>query len=84
MLNEPYMWAVAAERARQRDELTHVHRLRGVSASASRRARRRRHFHGPLWAWRSWRRAMKRRERRPVVPDPLPTLHRMRDDVFAP
>lgn len=87
MLNEPFIHAVVAERARERDQLAHVHRLR-ISTSASgpapRRVRRRRLFRTPLWAWRSWRRAVKRHERRPGIPDPIPSLRRMRDDVFAP
>jgi hypothetical protein len=86
MLNETFMRAVVEEKARRRDEIANVHHLR-LSAPALRRRpvrRRRFSFSRPSWAWRSWRRAVKRRELRPGIPDPHPALRRMRDDVFAP
>jgi hypothetical protein len=86
MLNESFMRAVVAEKNRDRDELARVHRLRASAPAPARRRVRRPRIHTPwrLWSWRSWRRALKRRELRPGIPDPLPELRRMRDDVFAP
>ena len=58
MLNEPYMRAVVAEKARRRDEIADVHRLRlSAPAPARRRVRLRIHTPRPSWPWRSWRRA---------------------------
>jgi hypothetical protein len=59
MLNESYLRVVAAEKARQRDELVRVHRLRAsIPAPARRRVRRfRPQIPRPSWPWRSWRRA---------------------------
>jgi len=88
MINESYMRAVVAEKARRRDEIANVHRLRlaepGPASTPRRGHRRRFSFRRPAWAWRSWRRAVKRRALRPGIPDPHPSLRRMRDDVFAP
>jgi hypothetical protein len=86
MLNESFMHAVVADKARERDERANVHRLRAsASTAAPRRVRRRRiRVTWSSWRWRSWRRALKRRQPRPGIPDPLPALRRMRDDVFAP
>jgi hypothetical protein len=84
MLNEPFMRAVVAEKARQRDDLARLHRLRlSVPAPARRRARLTIHIPRPSWPWRSWRRAQERRDRA-AVPQPRPALRCVRDDVFAP
>jgi len=86
MLNEPFMRAVAAERTREREALVRARLLRGAAPASARRRVCRPRIHTPWrsWPWLSWRRALKRRERRPAVPEPIPVLRRVRDDVFAP
>ena len=83
MLNESFMRATVAEKARQRDEVARLHRL-GVSppARARRRARAAIRITRPSWPWRSWRRAAQR----PDVPamERRPALRCVTDDVFAP
>jgi len=84
MLNEPFMRAVVAEKARTRDELVRLHRLRASApAPARRHVRLTVHIPRPAWPWRAWRRAQGRTVR-PATPQPRPVLRCVRDDVFAP
>ena len=84
MLNESFMRAVVEDKARRRDELARVHRLRhSAPARARRRVRLTIHIPRPSWPWRAWRRAEGSLDR-PAVPQPRPALQCVRDDVFAP
>jgi hypothetical protein len=71
MLNESFMRAVLDEKARRRDEIATVHRLR-LSTPAPARRRVRLHIHIPRLSWpgRAWRRA--------------PAVRRIGDDALAP
>jgi hypothetical protein len=84
MLNESFMRAVVAEKARQRDELAGVHRLRlGAPAPARRRLRLAARLPRLSWPWRSWRRATERRDIA-AMSERRPALRCLGDDVFAP
>jgi hypothetical protein len=79
MLNESLMRAVVAEKARQRDDLVNVRRLRATAVAGS--DGRLFHLFDSLRA--RWRRAG-RRAAPTALPEPRPRLRVMCDDVFAP
>jgi hypothetical protein len=75
MLNESLMRAVVAEKARQRDDLVNVRRLRATAAAGS---------DGRLSRLFESLRARWRRAAPTALPEPRPRLRVLRDDVFAP
>jgi hypothetical protein len=79
MLNESLMRAVVAEKARQRDDLVNVRRLRATAAAGS-DGRLSRLLDSLRARWR----AAGRGAVPPALPEPRVRLRVLRDDVFAP